>query len=91
MAQTAAPEATELLTQDGAVPTENLYLQSGSTLYKVSTVYRDYLTAVVCLDTGQLTTRTRVRTLGAMVVGQLTLASDRIVNRYHGYLDGGPR
>lgn len=89
MADTAT--ATELLTADGAVPAESLYLQSGSTLYKVSAVYWNYLSAVVCLDTGKLTPRTRVRTLGAMMVGQLTLASDRIVDRYHGYLDGSPR
>lgn len=88
---TATVPETGLLTADGAVPAEGLYLQSGSTLYKVSTVYPGYITAIVCLDTGTIPGRTRVRTLTPMLIRQLVLASDRIVDRYHGYLDAGRR
>jgi hypothetical protein len=74
-------------TSDGAEVKELLYIQDGRTLYKVSTVYPNYITAIVCLDSGQFPARTTVRELPRTLVAQLPTATDRIVDSYHARLD----
>lgn len=91
MTTPAAPEyATPepILTSDGAEMKPLLYIQQRRALYKVSTVYRSFITAVVCFDhNGKTLGRTTVRRLTAEQAGHWVVASNRIIQRYHDYLD----
>jgi hypothetical protein len=79
--------AEPLRTADGHEVHEGLYLQDGRTLYKVSTCYERQVALQVCLDRGELTTRTRVRQLAAGTVTGLRVANQGLVGRYHNLLD----
>jgi hypothetical protein len=77
-----------LLTADGAEIKPGLYLQDGNTLYKVSGLYSGYVTLQVCWEHGMSPARTTVRPLADSRVCDMAVAGDRLVNRYHAYLDG---
>src|SRR5438045_3440393 len=82
----------KLLLADGTEVRENLYLQHGDTLLKVSTVYSRDVSLIVCWENGGPLPRTTVRRATHAAVRTLfTVAGDALVGRYHDYLDGKPR
>ena len=81
--------AEPIRTSDGAVVKPLLYIQDGRALYKISTVYHSFITVTVCFDrNGKAPARTTVRRLMPEQVHGMPVASTRIINRYHDYLDG---
>jgi hypothetical protein len=82
------PDVTALLTSDGMEIRPNRYLQDGTrTLYKVSTVYPGRVTLILCLENGEVPSRTTVRPVPAERARMMTSASDWLVNQYHDILD----
>lgn len=61
---------------------QNLYVQEGRTLFKVSTVYTSHVTVQVLFDKGVIPGRTSVRSISADDVKDLKPASAQIIRKY---------
>jgi hypothetical protein len=85
-----SPETSQLLTADGTGIRPGLYLKDGRTLYKVSTLYASCVTLQVCWEHGAGLSRTTVRTAANSAVAAMTVATGRMIRRYHDFLDGKP-